>query len=151
MSKIVVLDYGSSNLRSVEKALETVAADNQKITVTNSPKVILNADKVVFPGQGAIGQCMQNLKEKKLDDVIRECIKNKPFLGICLGLQSLMEHSDEDGGTKGLGVMSGNVVRITEGMKDDKNNTYKIPSMGLSEMVSFHLSISSQQLSGVHL
>ena len=62
MSKIVVLDYGSSNLRSVEKALETVAADNQKITVTDSPKVILNADKVVFPGQGAIGQCMQNLK-----------------------------------------------------------------------------------------
>ena len=151
MSKIVVLDYGSSNLRYVEKALETVAADNQKITVTNSPKVILNADKVVFPGQGAIGQCMQNLKEKKLDDVIRECIKNKPFLGICLGLQSLMEHSDEDGGTKGLGVMSGNVVGFTEGMKDDKNNAYKIPSMGLSEMVSFTLSISSQQLSGVHL
>ena len=90
MSKIVVLDYGSSNLRSVEKALETVAADNQKITVTDSPKVILNADKVVFPGQGAIGQCMQNLKEKKLDDVIREFIKNKPFLGICLGLKSLM-------------------------------------------------------------
>ena len=134
MSKIVVLDYGSSNLRSVEKALETVAADNQKITVTDSPKVILNADKVVFPGQGAIGQCMQNLKEKKLDDVIRECIKNKPFLGICLGLQSLMEHSDEDGGTKGLGVMSGNVVRFTEGMKDDKNNAYKIPSMGWNQV-----------------
>ena len=77
---------------------------------------------------------MQNLKEKKLDDVIRECIKNKPFLGICLGLQSLMEHSDEDGGTKGLGVMSGNVVRFTEGMKDDKNNTYKIPSMGWNQV-----------------
>ena len=77
---------------------------------------------------------LNNLKEKKLDDVIRECIKNKPFLGICLGLQSLMEHSDEDGGTKGLGVMSGNVVRFTEGMKDDKNNAYKIPSMGWNQV-----------------
>ena len=134
MSKIVVLDYGSSNLRSVEKALETVAVGNQKITVTDSPKIILNADKVIFPGQGAMGQCMQNLKEKKLEDVIRECIQNKPFLGICLGLQSLMEHSDEDGGTKGLGIMSGNVVRFTDNMKDEKNNAYKIPSMGWNQV-----------------
>ena len=74
MSKIVVLDYGSSNLRSVAKALETVATKNQDIAITDNPKTVLNADKVVFPGQGAIGHCMKNLQEKKLDDVIKHCI-----------------------------------------------------------------------------
>ena len=102
MSKIIVLDYGSSNLRSVAKALETVANSDQSIVISNKPDEILKADKVVFPGQGAIGQCMAHLKEQELDQVIRECILNKPFLGICLGLQSLMGHSDEDGGVNGL-------------------------------------------------
>ena len=134
MSKIVVLDYGSSNLRSVAKALETVATKNEDIAITDNPKTVLNADKVVFPGQGAIGHCMKNLQEKKLDDVIKQCIKNKPFLGICLGLQSLMEHSDEDGGTKGLGVMSGNVIRFPNNAKDEKNNVYKIPAMGWNQV-----------------
>ena len=134
MSKIVVLDYGSSNLRSVAKALETVATKNQDIAITDNPKTVLNADKVVFPGQGAIGHCMKNLQEKKLDDVIKQCIKNKPFLGICLGLQSLMEHSDEDGGTKGLGVMSGNVIRFPNNAKDEKNNVCKIPAMGWNQV-----------------
>ena len=134
MSKIVVLDYGSSNLRSVAKALETVATKTQDIAITDNPKTVLNADKVVFPGQGAIGHCMKNLQEKKLDDVIKQCIKNKPFLGICLGLQSLMEHSDEDGGTKGLGVMSGNVIRFPNNAKDEKNNVYKIPAMGWNQV-----------------
>ena len=134
MSKIVVLDYGSSNLRSVAKALEAVATENQEIAITDNPKTVLNADKVVFPGQGAIGHCMKNLHEKKLDDVIKQCIKNKPFLGICLGLQSLMEHSDEDDGTNGLGVMAGNVIRFPSNTKDEKNNTYKIPAMGWNQV-----------------
>ena len=134
MLKIVVLDYGSSNLRSVVKALETVATKNQDIAITDNPETVLNADKVVFPGQGAIGHCMKNLQVKKLDDVIKQCIKNKPFLGICLGLQSLMEHSDEDGGTKGLGVMSGNVIRFPNNAKDEKNNVYKIPAMGWNQV-----------------
>ena len=134
MSKIVVLDYGSSNLRSVAKALETVATENQDIAITDNPKTVLNADKVVFPGQGAIGHCMKNLQEKKLDNAIKQCIKNKPFLGICLGLQSLMEHSDEDDGTNGLGVMAGNVIRFPSNAKDEKNNTYKIPVMGWNQV-----------------
>src|SRR6056300_734901 len=104
MSKIVVLDYGSSNLRSVAKALEAVSESKDHVTVSNNKQIIIAADRVVFPGQGAIGQCMQNLKAQALDDVIRECINNKPFLGICLGLQSLMDHSDEDGGIAGLGI-----------------------------------------------
>lgn len=134
MSKVVVLDYGSSNLRSVAKALETVADSDHTITVSNNPETILNADKVVFPGQGAIGQCMNSLNEQELDDVIRQSILNKPFLGICLGLQSLMDHSDEDGGVKGLGILPGNVIRFTDNVKDENGVLYKIPSMGWNQV-----------------
>ena len=134
MSKVVVLDYGSSNLRSVAKALETVSGNDHSITVSNSAETILSADKVVFPGQGAIGQAMTHLEEQKLDRVIRECILNKPFLGICLGLQSLMDHSDEDGGVKGLGILPGKVVRFEENIKDEQGNVYKIPSMGWNQV-----------------
>ncbi len=134
MSKVVVLDYGSSNLRSVAKALETVADSDHTITVSNNPETILNADRVVFPGQGAIGQCMNSLKEQELDEVICESILNKPFLGICLGLQSLMGHSDEDGGVKGLGILPGNVIRFTDNVKDENGVLYKIPSMGWNQV-----------------
>lgn len=134
MSKVVVLDYGSSNLRSVAKALETVAGKDHSITVSNKTETILAADKVVFPGQGAIGQAMSHLKEQALDDVIRECILNKPFLGICLGLQMLMEHSEEDGGVEGLGILPGDVVRFEDNVKDEQGNAYKIPSMGWNKV-----------------
>ncbi len=134
MSKVVVLDYGSSNLRSVAKALETVADGDHTVTVSNDAKTILAADKVVFPGQGAMGQAMSHLKEQELDSVIRECILNKPFLGICLGLQSLMEHSEEDGGVDGLGILPGNVVRFEDNVKDEEGNAYKIPSMGWNQV-----------------
>ena len=134
MSKIIVLDYGSSNLRSVAKALETVANSDQSIAISNKPDEILKADKVVFPGQGAIGQCMTHLKEQELDEVIRECILNKPFLGICLGLQSLMDHSDEDGGVNGLGILPGNVIRFTDNQIDENGDAYKIPSMGWNQV-----------------
>ena len=135
MSKIIVLDYGSSNLRSVAKALETVANSDQSIVISNKPDEILKADKVVFPGQGAIGQCMAHLKEQELDQVIRECILNKPFLGICLGLQSLMGHSDEDGGVNGLGILPGNVIRFTDNQIDENGDAYKIPSMGWNQVI----------------
>jgi imidazole glycerol-phosphate synthase subunit HisH len=134
MSKVVVLDYGSSNLRSVAKALETVADRDHTITISNNPDTILHADKVVFPGQGAMGQCMKSLKEQELDEVIRACILNKPFLGICLGLQSLMDHSDEDGGIKCLGILPGNVIRFTDNIKDENDVPYKIPSMGWNQV-----------------
>ncbi len=134
MSNVVVLDYGSSNLRSVAKALETVAEGKHTITICNDPDLILNADKVVFPGQGAIGQCMRHLKEQGLDEVIRECILNKPFLGICLGLQSLMDQSEEDGGVEGLGILPGKVIRFEANVKDESGSLYKIPSMGWNQV-----------------
>ena len=134
MSTIVVIDYGTSNLRSVAKALEYVADKNHHIIVSDNAEQIRAADRVVFPGQGAIGQCMQSLKEKNLDELIKESIKTKPFLGICLGLQSLMDESDEDGGTKGLGIIPGRVIRFKDNVKDEKGYTCKIPHMGWNEV-----------------
>ena len=130
MSTVVILDYGTSNLRSVAKALEHVAENNQQIIVSNQADQILAADRVVFPGQGATGQCMSSLKEKKLDEAIKKCIDTRPFLGICLGLQTLMDASDEDGGTNGLGIISGNVIRFQNNVKDNQGQTCKIPHMG---------------------
>lgn len=134
MSTVVVIDYGTSNLRSVAKALEYVANKNHRIIVSDQAERIRAADRVVFPGQGAIGQCMQSLKEKNLDELIKESIKTKPFLGICLGLQSLMDESDEDGGTTGLGIIPGRVIRFMDNVKDDKGYTCKIPHMGWNQV-----------------
>lgn len=130
MSNIAVLDYGTSNLRSVAKALEFVANNQHVILVTDQRQEILSADRVVFPGQGAVGQCMKSLKDSGLDDVVKECINTKPFLGICLGLQSLMQTSDEDGGVEGLGIIPGKVVRFPDNVKDEHGDICKIPHMG---------------------
>jgi glutamine amidotransferase len=134
MLTVVVIDYGTSNLHSVAKALEYVAGKNHRVIVSDKAERIRAADRVVFPGQGAIGQCMQNLKEKNLDELIRESIKTKPFLGICLGLQSLMDESDEDGGTKGLGIIPGRVIRFEDNVKDEKGDVCKIPLMGWNQV-----------------
>ncbi|MDX1519334.1 MAG: imidazole glycerol phosphate synthase subunit HisH [Gammaproteobacteria bacterium] len=132
---VAVIDYGTSNLRSVAKALEHVADRNTRISVTGEPGEILSADRIVFPGQGAIGQCMQHLQEQGLDDCIREVVSQKPFLGICLGLQSLMETSDEDGGTPGLHLFSGQVVRFQEPPVAQSGTLYKIPHMGWNQVL----------------
>ncbi|MGH8119343.1 MAG: imidazole glycerol phosphate synthase subunit HisH [Gammaproteobacteria bacterium] len=130
MSTVAVLDYGSSNLRSVAKAVEFAAENRHKVIVSNQAVQIRGADRVIFPGQGAIGQCMQSLKEKGLDAVIRECISTRPFFGICLGLQSLLDTSDEDGGTAGLGILPGRVVRFQDNVRDEHGDLCKIPHMG---------------------
>lgn len=130
MNTVAIIDYGASNLRSVCKALEHVAEGNQKIIVSDQSEQILAADRVVFPGQGAIGQCMGSLADKGLDDVLRECLKNKPFLGICLGLQTLMRESEEDGGVSGLNVIPGRVVKFADAARNENGDVYKIPHMG---------------------
>ena len=130
MSITAVLDYGSSNLRSVTKALEHVADSDNKIIVSSEAEQIHKADHVVFPGQGAIGQCMQSIKAKGLDEVLAECLVNKPFLGICMGMQTLMDESEEDEGTSGLGIIKGKVFRFPDKMKDEKGDICKVPHMG---------------------
>jgi imidazole glycerol-phosphate synthase subunit HisH len=131
MSTVAVLDYGTSNLRSVAKALEQVAGKRHRITVTSDAGAIRSADRLVFPGQGAIGQCMTSLHENRIDDVVRECIAMKPYLGICLGLQTLMDSSEEDGGRNGLGIIAGQVRRFPVPPADSH---MKIPHMGWNQV-----------------
>ncbi len=128
MKSVVVIDYGTSNLHSVSKALEHVAENNYSVSVSSDAETILAADKIVFPGQGAIGQCMTQLCEQKLDATIKQAILNKPFLGICLGLQSLMQFSEEDGGTDCLSIIDGKVKRFIE------DGINKIPHMGWNQV-----------------
>ncbi len=131
MSKIAILDYGMGNLRSVQKAFEHVAPD-QEIVVTGDADVVKAADRVVFPGQGAIGGCMTLLDESGLREALMDAIANKPFLGICLGLQALFEHSEEGGGVDMLGVMPGKVRHF--GGRGVVMNGLKIPHMGWNQV-----------------
>jgi len=122
---IAVIDYGMGNLFSVEKAFVKLGAE---VIVTRSPEVILHADKVVLPGVGAFGDCMNNLTEYGLIDVIHEVIdRGTPFLGICVGLQMLFDGSEEDPGVKGLGVFPGMVRKIVA-------PDLKIPHMGWNSL-----------------
>ncbi len=131
MISVAVVDYGSGNLRSVAKALEQVGGRDFRIDVTDSPSLITRADRVVFPGQGAMGSCMRNLQSRQLDRVVIEAARNKPFLGICMGLQTLMDESEEDGGTTALGLIAGRVVRFPDSSTDPSTGTsLKIPHMG---------------------
>ena len=119
---IAIVDYGMGNVRSVQKAIEHVAP-NDRVFLTDNADLINEADRIVFPGQGAMGACMQALNNHNLVDVIKRNAQEKPFLGICLGLQLLFDHSEENGGTKGLSIMSGDVVKF-------EKNELKIPHMG---------------------
>lgn len=136
MSTVAVIDYGGSNLRSVVKALESVAGTDHHIIVADDARSVANADRVVFPGQGAIGDCMARLRAHNLVDVIRECTRTRPFLGICLGLQSLVTHSAEDGGTACLDVFAGEVVRFPANPPPAADGSpRKIPHMGWNQVV----------------
>lgn len=129
MQTVAIIDYGMSNLRSVARALQFVAGGAHEVLISDRPERIRAADRVVFPGQGAIGQCMQMLNQHGLTEVLRDCLRSKPFLGICLGLQSLMDWSDEDGGVQCLGVMPGRVVRFPHDLSSN-GERLKVPHMG---------------------
>lgn len=112
---VAVLDYGIGNLRSAQKALEYVGADAR---LTEDPHEIGRADGVVLPGVGAFGKCMDALRDCGLDRVAIEAAEgDRPFLGICVGMQLLYEGSDEDPDAKGLGVLPGVVARLPDGVK----------------------------------
>jgi glutamine amidotransferase len=130
MKTVAVIDYGMSNLHSVSRALAHVAGQHWRVEICNAAEQVLNADKVVFPGQGAIGNCMALLRDTGLDVAIRETIHGKPFLGICLGLQSLLSQSEESGGTPGFGVVDGTVRHFSKTMRDAAGERLKIPHMG---------------------
>jgi glutamine amidotransferase len=130
---IAVIDYGMGNLRSVSKALEHAAPDAQ-VRVTSDPDVIRQASRVVFPGVGAMGDCIRELEERGLREAVIEAAREKPFLGICLGLQALFAHSEE-GGAEGLEILPGRVVRFhEEAMRDPLGNRLKVPHIGWNEV-----------------
>ncbi len=131
--KIAVLDYGMGNLRSVSKAIEHVAPDAQ-VRVTDDHDWIANADRIVFPGQGAARDCMAAIGQHHLQREIREAVAHKPFLGICMGLQVLMQFSEENDGTELLGIFPGKVQRFPDNMPGDADLPLKIPHMGWSRV-----------------
>lgn len=104
-----VIDYGMGNLHSAHGALQTVAPDTQ-VLVTGDPDVIRRADHVVLPGVGAIRDCMAEIRRLGIDQVVAEVKKTKPLLGICVGLQAMLEHSEENGGVDGMGLFPGKVA-----------------------------------------
>lgn len=128
MVDVAVVDYGMGNLRSVEQALRKVAP-NAEVAVSDDAGVIANAGRVVFPGQGAMPECMRELETRGLRDAVLEAARDKPFLGICIGLQMLFEHSTE-GNVAGLGILRGEVVRFAGNLRDAQGNRLKVPHMG---------------------
>jgi imidazole glycerol-phosphate synthase subunit HisH len=130
---IAVIDYGMGNLRSVSKALEHVA-DGQPVIVTADPAVVAAAERVVFPGQGAMPDCMRELDARGLRPAVLAAARDKPFLGICIGLQMLFEHSEE-GGVAGLGIFAGEVRRFPEAkMFAVDGQRLKVPHMGWNRL-----------------
>jgi glutamine amidotransferase len=130
---VAVLDYGMSNLRSVAKAVAHVGG-NCRVSVTDRPEDVRRADRLIFPGQGAIGECMLNLRRLGLREAVVESVHNKPYLGICLGLQCLMDESEENRGTAGLGLIPGRVARFTENVRSADGRRLKIPHMGWNQV-----------------
>ena len=133
MVDIAIVDYGMGNLHSVAKALEHVAPQ-ASVSVTNDPDVIANAGRVVFPGQGAMPDCMRELDARGLRQAVLEAAQSKPFLGICMGLQLLFEFSEE-GNVPGIGLLPGRVLRFPhEAMVDAQGQKLKVPHMGWNQV-----------------
>ena len=131
--KIAVIDYGMGNLRSVWQALVHVA-QGREVVVTADPGEVAAAERVVFPGQGAMPDCMRELDARGLRQAVLDAARNKPFLGICIGLQMLFEHSEE-GSVPGLGVFGGRVRRFpAERMVTLEGARLKVPHMGWNEV-----------------
>lgn len=128
---IAIVDYSMGNLRSVQKALQKLGFEAE---ITAEVETVRRADKLILPGVGAFGAAMENLRRASLDRAIRDFIEaGKPFLGICLGLQLLFDHSEETWTSereRGLGILRGKVVRFPEGLSDAHGKPLKVPHIG---------------------
>ena len=136
VNRVAVVDYGMGNLRSVAQAVIHAASsvDHAEVTVTADPQVVRNAHRVVLPGQGAMPDCMRELRESGLLDAVLEAADRKPLFGVCVGMQMLLEHSAE-GDTPGLGLIPGEVVKFDLAGKLQPDGTrYKVPQMGWNQV-----------------
>ena len=123
---IALIDYGAGNLQSVKKAFDFIGAES---VITNDPKVILSADKILLPGVGSFGDAMDSMEKNGLVETVKVCaLSDKPFLGICLGLQLLFEESEESPGVKGLGIFKGKIKKFSSDMG------LKIPHIGWNSL-----------------
>ena len=136
MHHVAVIDYGMGNLRSVSKALETVASD-VTVKVTSDPKLIQSASHVVLPGVGSIRDCVDELARLDLDMIIQEVAQTKPLLGICLGMQALLSHREENNGTNALNIIPGRVRTFDNALSRTKKD-FKVPHMGWNTVQQCH-------------
>jgi len=134
--KIAIVDYGMGNLHSVLKSAQAAqqrAGVSADIALTDNPDVVYQADKVIFPGQGAMPDCMAALQKSGLGEAVADGLQNKPFFGICVGAQLLFDESEE-GNTAGLGWFSGSVKRFANGLQDAQGDKLKVPHMGWNQV-----------------
>ena len=137
-STVAVIDYGMGNLHSVASALEHVAPDID-VQVTGDAETILAADRVIFPGVGAIRDCMGEIYRLGVDQIVAEVARSKPLLSICVGMQALMSHSEENDGVDCLGLIDGQVKFFGEPHQDAAGERLKVPHMGWNQV---HQSVS---------
>lgn len=134
--KIAIVDYGMGNLHSVLKSAQAAqqrVGVEAHISLTDNPDVVYQADKVIFPGQGAMPDCMAALQKSGLGEAVADGLQNKPFFGICVGAQLLFDVSEE-GNTAGLGWFSGSVKRFATGLQDAQGDKLKVPHMGWNQV-----------------
>ena len=131
--RIAIIDYGMGNLHSAASALEHVAADAE-VVITSDKAIIESADRVVFPGVGAIRDCMHEIKRLEFDTLIKKQVEDKPVLAICVGMQALMNHSEENGGVDCIGLVDGNVHFFGNDLRDESQDSLKVPHMGWNQV-----------------
>ena len=136
---VAVVDYGMGNLRSVSQAVMHAARDaDVDVVVTARPEDVRAAERVVLPGQGAMPDCMRELRDSGLQAAVLDAAATKPLLGVCIGMQMLLERSEEGAepaGTPGLGVIGGEVVRFRlEGRLQPDGSRFKVPQMGWNQV-----------------
>jgi len=132
---VAVVDYGMGNLRSVSQAVQAVAVDSgYQVIITSNPDEVRSAERVVLPGQGAMPDCMRELRESGLRESVLEAAHSKPLFGVCVGMQMLLDHSAE-GDTPGLGLIRGEVLRFElAGQLQPDGSRYKVPQMGWNQV-----------------
>ena len=135
MQTIAVVDYGMGNLRSVVNALQTVCDGSGRVLLTSDADQVRSADRVVFPGQGAAGDCMRAIDDYGLREAVVEAAGQQPFLGICMGLQVLIDHSEENRGTVCLGYLPGQVRYFGDDHRDPDGARLKVPHMGWNRVM----------------
>jgi len=133
MNRVVVIDYGMGNLHSVGKAIEHVG-ENISLAITADAQQIRDADRLIFPGVGAMRDCMAEIKRLKIDELLVQARQEKPILCICVGMQAMLGFSEENNGVDCIGLFPGKVKRFDESLMDEDGELIKVPHMGWNEV-----------------